>query len=169
MRPRNPKFWEIKMRAIITVGTHTELHKSSPSPHPAAQVQILYYFPPSVCVLSSCFLSWKFTIKHFSDLHTFRFCYLCYIKYSVFIHCQCSWRMQLLTFTITQFSQFCYCQTSLPWPRYNNYCRFLLECPLSICGVGCRSFLGWNANVTMICDVTMVFYSMQTISFTKLI
>jgi len=24
------------MKAIITVGTHTELHQSSPSPHPAA-------------------------------------------------------------------------------------------------------------------------------------
>jgi len=33
------------MKAIITVGTQTELHKSSPSPHPAAQVPVLHYFP----------------------------------------------------------------------------------------------------------------------------
>jgi hypothetical protein len=83
MRPRIPKFWEIKMKVIITVSTHTEPNKSSPSQHPTAQVPILYYFPPSVCVFPSCFLSWRFTIKHFSGLHIFRFCHLCYIIYSV--------------------------------------------------------------------------------------
>jgi hypothetical protein len=48
-----------------------------------------------------------------------------------------------MTFTITHFSQFCYCQTSLPWPTYTNYCRFLLEYPISTCGGGWLSEFSW--------------------------
>jgi hypothetical protein len=162
------------MKTIIAVGPHTELHKSSPSLHPAAQVPILYYFPSSVRVFPSCFFSWTFTIKHFSGLHIFRFCHFCYITYSLFnytmavclknatydVHNHVIFSILLLPnqFTVTTVHKLLQISPGMS----SNDLRCWLSSQL-------RSFLGWKANVTIICDVTMVFFTILTISFTKLI
>jgi len=172
MRPRILKFWEIKMKTIIILGTHIELHKSSPFPYPAAQVPILYYFPPHHSVFSqvvSCLESLPSNI--FSGLHIFRFCHLCYITYTVFNYTanvpeDCNlWRSLSRN-----------CLNSLTAkPDYRDQ-RTLTTAGFSwnvqyqpAVVAGSRSFLGLKANVMIICDVTMVFFAVQTISFTKLI
>lgn len=106
----------------------------------------------------------------FLGLHIFRFCHLCYITHSVFNYTanvpeDCNlWPSLSRNFLNSVTAKPDYRdQRTLTTAGFSWNVQYQ---PAVV--AGSRSFLGLKADVMIICDVTMVFFAIQTISFTKI-